>query len=594
MEFIIFVLCIISIVLWSRTTRLRDRVEHMERYLADATKQLQSTVSTPSAPTSTQTPVINPSVVPVANTQTEPHVLTTFFAWCATDWLMKLGGFLVLLGLGWFVSYAFAHALIGPMGRIALGLITGALVLALGRYRLQSYVTQGAILMFVGAADIVLTVYAGREVYDFFSPVSALVLMFLTSALLGVTSVIVRHKPLAYGTALLAGAAPLLVASPTPDLVGLFSYLLVVSISALVLAGYTGWREIILASLLLVGFYSSEWLIGYEHTTHQDAGLLFAFVFSALFFGASIASVRMARKVSMVDVCIALGTGVYLLSWILTAATPAWQSVLLSAWTLVFAFGAYVAVRQGVGNEFFYAYGGVGALYLAVALSLLLEGPALTVAWTIEATLALALSWQVTHRADRVWWFALPLVVPLMLSFESMDGYLWQGSVLHEHMVVLCSVLTALLGIGTYFAHEAQRALGTVSHTVQTVAHTAYSVAGVYVIVLTWLVVHALTYPHYDVGTTSTLVVYTLTASYLFVSSKVTGVSWRRQVAIGLFGLVVGRLLLVDVWEMALSGRIGTFLMIGGLLIVVAWLERGAKQVTGAPLVTHDNVENHA
>jgi hypothetical protein len=47
-----------------------------------------------------------------------------------------------------------------------------------------------------------------------------------------------------------------------------------------------------------------------------------------------------------------------------------------------------------------------------------------------------------------------------------------------------------------------------------------------------------------------------------------------------LLGGVVGRLLLVDIWQMALAGKIITFFVIGTLLISTAFIGKGKKQET--------------
>jgi hypothetical protein len=46
-----------------------------------------------------------------------------------------------------------------------------------------------------------------------------------------------------------------------------------------------------------------------------------------------------------------------------------------------------------------------------------------------------------------------------------------------------------------------------------------------------------------------------------------------------LIGVVVGRLLLVEVWDMALAGRIVTFFIIGTLLMSTAFIGRRPKEI---------------
>jgi uncharacterized membrane protein len=597
---LIVVLFIISLVLSSRINDLKARLKHVEHYLADATKDLaRLNTAAPHADervsehVPTATPILantQPHVPPLSVPTSEPGVVESFFAWCSTDWLMKLGGFLVLLGLGWFVSYAFAQNWIGPMGRVALGLSASAAVLALGRYRLGAYVTQGAVLMFVGAAGVVLTLYAAREIYGFFTPASALTIMFLTSSLLGLTAVVTNHKPLAYGNALIVAVAPLLVAGPHPSLTGLFTYLLVAAIGALAVAMRTGWTELVFASLIVVWAYSIPWLIGSGNVADHDTGLLFAYMFTAFFFATSIMAMRQVKAPRVVDVLTAVGSGMFLLSWVLVAAPREWQVLLLTMWTLVFSVGARMAVMRGAPASFFYAYAGVGVALLGTATSIQLSGPALTIAFTLEAAVVALVGQYVTRRADLMPILVVPMMIPIFLSFESMNGYLWQHTILNEHAAVLLTLMAALACIGAYAGDTMRRVTGVDADTLRGVTRVAWIVTGLYVLVFTWLAIHALAQSD-DTGTMLTLLVYTLAASYLFVAAKLSGSEWQRATSIGLFMFVVARLLLIEVWNMALAGRVVTFLMIGALLIAVAWLERSTNR--SVPAITPDNAHDH-
>lgn len=61
---------------------------------------------------------------------TGPTASERFVAWLKEDWLMKLGAMLLLIGFGWLTTYAFLSNWIGPMGRIALGIVAPVLFLS--------------------------------------------------------------------------------------------------------------------------------------------------------------------------------------------------------------------------------------------------------------------------------------------------------------------------------------------------------------------------------------------------------------------------------------------------------------------------------
>ena len=623
MEFLLLIVCVVIVLIFnSRISALRARLEHIERYLAEHTAQRAVGGAPTPAPQHAAPSVLSPEAMLARSASTPPMLapqgpdaFDRFGHWLKEDWLMKLAGLLVILGMGWFVSYAIAQNWIGEAGRIALGLILGASVLALGRYRLQSFLTQGSVLMFTGATIMVLTLFAARELYDMFTPLIALVLMFGISGLLGLTSVITKHQPLAIANVLLAGVAPLLVNSPDPSLVGLMTYLLVLSVGAVGVAVVTGWRMLPFLSLLVLGLYSGEMIGSRTFRSDLDTGLLYAYAFTALFFGVSILAMRVARKVQVIDLGTAVLAGIFLMAWIFAGAKEEWQSLLFVVWAVVFACGAYLATRLGAGSAYFYSYAGVGATYLGIATALELDGPSLTIAAICEATLVLWLGYRITGSARHIVGLALPMVIPILLSFESMASSAWRNTcgdsltrfgmrrecvpttgferIFHEDALVLVLMVAILALLGAAFYAERLRYDEKARELVKGVAQVAWVGAGLYLTVLVWLGAHALA-TNSDTGTMLALLVYTVVAGALYISHRATGRKWERYTAIALTIFVVGRLLLVEAWQMDLLERVITFLVVGVVLGVVAWLERTGRHATESQDHEQPNIEHHA
>ena len=450
-EFILLMMCLVFgvliFVLFRRTTRLKKRMGHMEQYLQEKTAHLgaqeehvpEGHHAVDEQALRHEMETVEEQTFPVE--PSEPGVLERFGEWLKTDWLMKLGGFLIILGVAWFVNYAIAEGWIGEMGRIALGLTVGAVVIALGRYRMNKFISQGSILMFVGALVVVFTVWVGYEEYEIFDQISALILMFLTSCVLGLMSVLFSHKPLAYGNVAIAAVAPILASSPDPSFAGLMLYLLVLSVGAIWVAGLMGWRGLILSSLATVFAYSMtfyetamyanrDYFYGSAYrkalaAEYADTGLMFAFIFSALFFAVSVWGMQKIKESNLADLLTAILTGLYLLLWIMVGVGEEWQSLVLVFWTLVFALGAFTAVRFGAKLPYFFTYTGVGVVFLGVATAVELEGNEITIAYILEATLLILAGYMITRSAKSLWLLALPSIVPLGMAFESMSSRLW-------------------------------------------------------------------------------------------------------------------------------------------------------------------------
>jgi hypothetical protein len=106
----------------------------------------------------------------------------------------------------------------------------------------------------------------------------------------------------------------------------------------------------------------------------------------------------------------------------------------------------------------------------------------------------------------------------------------------------------------------------------QTVVKTLSILGGLYLAIFVWLVSHAIYLS--DVGTVVALLLYTFTAIVLYTMHRSGGKQWMRYVAGALVTFVVGRLLVVDAWNMGLGERVLVFLLVGVSLMTVAWLER--------------------
>lgn len=218
-------LLLAGIALLFLVLNLRRRVHKLEQSLQARQPAQSSTPVGAPPPQPTQPPVTQPLVATTAPLPaSESPAFGNLFRWLRDDWLLKLGALLLLIGFGWLARYAFLHGWIGPMGRITLGLVSGALILVLGWWRIQKFLHQGEIFLVLGSTTVLLTLFAARELYGFFTPLSALVVMFLSTAFVAFVSVRYKNRSLALASLILAGVAPLLTNSPAPDYVGLFPY----------------------------------------------------------------------------------------------------------------------------------------------------------------------------------------------------------------------------------------------------------------------------------------------------------------------------------------------------------------------------------
>ena len=498
-----------------------------------------------------------------------------FFEWLKEDWLLKLGALLILIGFGWLVTYAFLNNWIGPMGRIALGLVGGVLILVLGFWRIRTYLHQGGVFLVLGSTAILLTIFAARELYGFFTPLTALAVMFLSVAFVAFASVQYNSRNLALASLVLAVVAPLLTNSTDPTYIGLFSYLLVVVLGTLWVAVLRGWRELVTAALVVVTLYSMPHLAG-ATSADRVILLLFMYVFAAIFFVTHTLGILQRREDTITaDLVTASGNGLLLLAWIWYAAPEEWVSLIIAAWMVVFAAGGFSVFRATSRKEPFYIYLGVSIAMLAAATAAELDGALLTIAYTIESAIIPVIAYPVLKNREQSETLALLLIGPAVLSLPSITARAWRDTIFHEHFFVLFILALALFGLGGFFL-QLKEGNGLKKSVV---GGTGIVLGSLYAYALVWLSLHAVL-QNADTAVMIALLIYTIVGLSTYFYGRMNQEQPYRVYGGTLLAFVVGRLLLVDVWQMALTGRIITFFLVGALLMSTAFVGRDRQRVT--------------
>ncbi len=488
--------------------------------------------------------------------------------WLKEDLMMKLGAFLLILAFGWFVSYAIVSEWIGPVGQITLGLLVGLAFLIIGVWRIQKIQNQGGIFAVLGATIVMMTTFAAREVYDLFTPNSALLLMFLTIAFIAFLSVRYRNEKIAYAGLVMANIAPLLTNSVNPSEVGLFSYLLVVTAGALWVVWSTGWTRIILASLVMTYSYSLAFIDSY--LVDKDILLFFAFVFVSIYFVANVISLvrRNAEKEQHINnhIFTALGTLLFLLTWVQAAVAAQWISLVYIAWALVFAVGTYVVYSSTSNLKAFYLYGATSIALIGIATAVELDGPVLTLAFLLEVSLLIIASIKVGVSNKTLSYLSLLLFIPIITSVESFSIRHWDNGLFNQHALIIILIALSTLGVGLLLSQR------KVEGDSKLVSNIMLLISGFYSLSFVWLSLHSLFSDTF--ATTLSLVIYTLAGIALFVNGTAAKNKAMSTAGSIIIGLVIARLLLIDVWMMSLEARIFTFLAVGILLISTAFIKK--------------------
>ncbi len=506
----------------------------------------------------------NPTFQPQVH-QAVPAQESALWRWISTDWPLKLGAFLVLLGLGWFVSYAFAQNWIGPMGRITLGLVFGAVLLVVGFLRAKKVEQQGTILMALGAAAILITTYAAREVYDFFTPLSALMLMASVSGFIAYSSVVDKVMSRSLVGLLVGCIAPFLTVSADPSVSGLFLYLFVLIAAQIWIVTITGWKELLVAAAAIYGLFSMISLSSRIPASETSLMIVLITAFVIMFYGVGVISSLKSKKIELADVFIKLiSAGIFML-WVNGLVEDHWQSLVMVLASGLTALAAWGLLLQTTNRWLVVLHGALSLVYLAVAVAFELEGVVALLAYIALTTVGAYLAGMITQNYKTGQAFGLPFVW-LFIAAIVQIGY---RPVWSEILVVgvLAVVLTVL---GTYWYSKLSENDGFEKPAANFITVYLYGALLTSVIFI-WMSLEKLLLAK-DTAHALALVIYTLAGVGMYGYGVINS-HHKTKIAGGvLVGAVMARLFFVEIWNMVLAARVVVFTLIGGLLMAVAFL----------------------
>jgi uncharacterized membrane protein len=514
-----------------------------------------------------------------------------FVHWMKENWLSKLGVILILIGFGWFISYAFVHNWIGPVGRVALGMMVGAVLCLLGAWRITKDAVQANVLLVLGSAIVMMTAYAARTVYDFFSPATVLLMSALVAAYITTLALRYNREKLAVYGMIVALVAPLFTHATAPSVIGLYLYLAVVSVVSVCIAIIRGWGSVNVASLAGILVYTSPFVFGLESLTDPEkmSVILLTSLLALMYFVVNIFEiVKSGESIERHAVVIAIGNSILIFAVVTGLVVEEVQSLLFAGWMIVFAAGSLYVSAQLRQQTFFYIYGLVSVLFLGVATAIELSGPVLTIAFMFEAAIITLLTFVMTKKLLNTAFMSLLMIVPGSISLFSLDQYAWGNTLLNEDAFVTLLMAVLLFVLGFFLMHHYKE--GVHDERVRGFYVILNCTASLYAFAYIWLGSHAVIPT--DMATIVSLAIYTIVGIIAYIQGALVEQHALKKFGSGVLLLVIIRLVLIDVWQMPLAPRIVTFMLIGVLLVSTAFIgrKRGDAQIISKP-INHENTQ---
>lgn len=470
MEYLIFspLSWFVALIIWlvfltARINRLGDRLEKL------AGKDIQRTPSpAPSAPPTVSTPASffggtspitsapqapagagTPSVLPASASSPREKTSTEE---TSGRWLGKIGVLAIVLGVSFFLKWAFDSNLIGPMGRIILGLIGGGALVGVGQFLRRKYLVYSDIVTGGGIAILYLTIFAAYAFYHFVGMPVALILMFAVTALSVTLSVLGGTAHLATLGVLGGLLTPLLIRGFGANYGALFSYLALLDIGILGVALFRKWNGLNVLGFAGTALHVSGWIGSY----YRDDLLGPVFAFLTLFFFIYLAAgivhnVLYRRNSTGVELALvtlnALGYGAMSYALLKDSYASIMGFFMLVLALLYFAV-SYVAYRMNQSDKALNIYlPGLAVIFLSVAMPLQFSGAWITLAWLLEAAVLVAAGSLTRRHSMNI--FAVIVYAVGLVRYFSFDARV--GNVLEHTPVFNSQVFLSLVAIAVAY-----------------------------------------------------------------------------------------------------------------------------------------------
>ncbi|MDQ5969265.1 MAG: hypothetical protein QG579_422 [Patescibacteria group bacterium] len=502
----------------------------------------------------------------------EPEEESAFVSWFKENPLLKIGVLMIIIGFGWFVSYAFSHDWIGPVGRITLGVLAGVLVTLYGTFKLGKNETQANALMVLGSALMIVTLIAGSYLYHFYPPFLLLLMVFIISLYVSLSAMAHSYKKLAVYGLLISLIAPIISSAKLASEV-LYIYLAIVSVTTIWISVAKKWTEVILVGITGVLIYSMPYILGgnIDFAVSKYVVLFIVYGISLLYLWMNIwGLVQNKLKADAQDVYLAIVNTLIILGFTVRIVPTVYQSLVIAGWMLVYAISGFFVFEKTKNEKLFYIHSLISILLLAIATSIELSGETLVIALAIEAAIISVASFVVTNKIKIAESFSVLLAVPLIMSMESFYSSKWGIGVFHSDFAVLAIMALILALLGFFYKINKDDGESEVRpHHIMFILSTAFFYS------IIWLSMKSIIGG--DTAVFVSLFIYTVIGLTCHFYGIFNQNSVFKKYGMALLILVVARLVFVDVWNMELVVRVITFIVLGIMFMSSAFISKSQK-----------------
>jgi uncharacterized membrane protein len=514
-----------------------------------------------------------------------------------SQWFNRVGILAVLIAMAWFLKLAIDNHWVGPLGRVLIGLVSGAaLIVWSERFRNRGYAVFSYSLKAIGSGVLYLSLWAAFSYFHLIPGAAAFAAMIAVTAFNGFMAWMQDSELLALYAIVGGFSTPVLISTGENHEVALLGYMLLLDFAVLVLVVLRPWSRLLFSAYIGSVLLFAAWGLEY----YSDSQWMRTSLFLSCFF------MVFALAPRLVKVKAAEGEA--------SSAWDALAQVVLPIANAALAFVGYYAMAESAGTYWVEPWLAVGfagfyllllrlpargrlkaspallsglhlavaVVFLTIAIPLKTHGRWLTIGWLTEGTALLWVADRMRSQLLRV--LAVICLALGLIALLAVNPDVIATPVFNQRFGTYCVGIAA-------FAFTAWLAARPRLEADHEQAVPSPGLAGISVVVVNALILLAVGLEihgywwnlqwHGHLNRCSDFSMYaqfSYSAWFMLFGATLLAVGfWRhsaflRWQALLLLAVAIGKVFIVDVSQLSQGYRILSFLGLGALLLAVSFV----------------------
>src|SRR5690348_2445999 len=585
----------------TQVAELSGRLQRLEQQLSAGTAKREPAIPRAPQPPPLRSAAPMPAGTPAAPQKPLPQRLAVPLASSAgevvnlerkigQDWLNRNGIIAILIGVSYFLKYAFENNWIGPSGRVTIGIFAGiALVVWSEKLRSLGHKAFSYSLKTVGIGTLYLSLWGAFQIYRLVPAWAAFVAMVVVTGAT-IALAIAEDAELLASFALIGGfATPVLLSTGQNREVVLFSYVCLLDLAILAMAIAKPWRRLLWGSFAGTIILFGGWYAEFYTPNQRATTVLFACLMAAIFAAVPVAtrheqSTRFpGPSITLTLLPLANAAALFMALYQMyerQTTTLTWYALLMAGVYL----GISSAFRRRLSNRdtrmVSLLHVAIAVAFITIAIPLKLNTHWITLGWLIESAVLLWISVKIgTDFLRYLAISALALGILRLLAFDRFQTATLVFNARFGTYLVAIAILAVIVRYGERHVEENERPM-----------------IGVALILLNFLALVALTWEASDYFDRQLIASqfggpsginylqlrlardFSYSAIWLVYGSALMAVGFRKRSAfvrwqaLLLMALTIVKVFLYDVSALDRGYRILSFVILGAVLLAVSFI----------------------